>query len=57
MDKKKGIIGIFLSCLLLTGCDMIDYHPYDVKIKGERDINNKNIEKIEAKCLNKTTAL
>lgn len=49
------MIGIFLFCLLLAGCDMIDYHPYDVKIKGERDVNDKNIKEIETKCLNKTT--
>ena len=28
-----------LSCLLLTGCGMIDYHPYDVRISGETDVN------------------
>ena len=41
MDKKKGIIGIFLSCLLLTGCDMIDYHPYDVKSKAKEILITK----------------
>ena len=30
-----------LSCLLLTGCGMIDYHPYDVRISGETDVNVK----------------
>ena len=24
-----------LVCLLLAGCDLIDYHPYDVRISGE----------------------
>lgn len=37
-----------LSCLLLTGCGMIDYHPYDVRISGETDVNAHNIEQIEA---------
>lgn len=36
-----------LSCLLLTGCGMIDYHPYDVRISGETDVNAHNIEQIE----------
>ncbi len=39
-----------LTCLLLTGCDLIDYHPYDVRISGETDVNAHNIEQIEAKC-------
>lgn len=33
-----------LSYLLLTGCGMIDYHPYDVRISGETDVNAHNIE-------------
>lgn len=37
------------------GCEMIDYHPYDVNIKGERDINIKNIHKIETQTKNKDT--
>lgn len=55
MRQIKGITAIFLCCLLVAGCDLIDYHPYDVDIKGERDINAKNIQKIEAKCLGKST--
>ena len=46
-----------LTCLLLTGCDLIDYHPYDVRISGETDVNAHNIEQIEAKCKGKTTVL
>lgn len=46
----------FLSCLLLlAGCDLIDYHPYDVRVKGETEVNVKNIEKIEERCKGKTT--
>ena len=45
MRQIKGITAIFLCCLLVAGCDLIDYHPYDVDIKGERDINAKNIQK------------
>ena len=44
-----------LVCLLLAGCDLIDYHPYDVRISGETDVNAHNIEQIEAKCKGKTT--
>ena len=34
---------------------MIDYHPYDVKISGETNINAKNIIKIENNCKGKDT--
>lgn len=36
--------------LLLSGCDLIEYHPYDVRIKGETNCNAKNIERIESNC-------
>ena len=53
---KRKNMNAFLACLFLfSGCDIIDYHPYDVRIKGETDINAKNIEKIEANCKDKTT--
>lgn len=53
MNKKIGIILSYL--FVFAGCDVIDYHPYDVRIKGETDINAKNIKKIEEKCSGKTT--
>ena len=38
-----------LSCLLLVGCsDVFDYHPYDTRFDGEKDINAKNIAAIMA---------
>lgn len=37
---------VFLSCFLLSGCGMIDYHPYDVRISGETEVNAHNIERI-----------
>lgn len=27
--------------MLTNGCDMIEYHPYDLNIKGDTDINRK----------------
>lgn len=44
-----------ISCLLLTGCGLIDYHPYDVRISGETNVNANNIKEIEANCKGKTT--
>lgn len=43
----------FGSALLLGGCNMFDFHPYDGRITGETDINKKNIEKIETLCKDK----
>ena len=45
----------YSESMFMGGCDMIDYHPYDVRISGQTDINNRNIEKIEANCKNKAT--
>lgn len=42
-------------CMLLWGCDMIDYHPYDVRIDGETDVNAHNIAEIEDSCKKKTS--
>lgn len=42
-------------CAALWGCDMIDYHPYDVRISGEKGINAKNIALIEQRCMDKDT--
>lgn len=48
MTQKNQISALLLAaCLMLTGCDMIEYHPYDLDINGERDINEKNIALIE----------
>ena len=38
MKFPKLLYPSFL-CLLIAGCDMIDYHPYDVHISGETDVN------------------
>ena len=50
----KPLLLSFL-CLLMGSCDMIDYHPYDVRINGETDVNAHNIAEIEQKCKDKTT--
>lgn len=54
MKSPKLLYPSFL-CLLMAGCDMIDYHPYDVHISGETDVNAHNIAQIEQNCQNKTT--
>lgn len=53
--KTRGRLLSVLLCagVMLSGCDLIDYHPYDVRISGETDINARNIERIEKNCLGK----
>ena len=57
---RKNIIrlflGITLPLLALTACDTVfDVHPYDTRVKGEIDMNAKNIAKIEPLCKDKDT--
>lgn len=44
--KLSKLLFIPLTGLFMGGCDMIDYHPYDVRISGQTDINNRNIPQI-----------
>ena len=41
-----------LACLLVaaSSCDLIDYHPYDTRYSGPRQLNAKAIAAIEEKC-------
>lgn len=61
MAWLKGISTKTLSTLclmlavLLAGCDMMDYHPYDVKISGETGLTKKHIALIEKQCAGKDT--
>lgn len=43
------------AALLFCSCDMIEYHPYDVKITGQTDINSTNSALIERLCAGKDT--
>lgn len=51
----RKTIQLLSICILfiLQSCEMIEYHPYDGRISGETDINNKNIKRIEAACKDK----
>ena len=53
--KFNTMACLAVCCMLLGSCDLIEYHPYDVRITGETDINAKNIELIEYQCKEKTT--
>lgn len=38
------------AAVILTGCDLIDYHPYDTRVHGAHDINRRNAARIEEQC-------
>lgn len=46
---------IIIFTATLHSCDMIEYHPYDGRVSGEKNINAKNIERIEESCKGKET--
>ena len=52
--KRIGLLFYPMFCLLAGGCDLIDYHPYDVRISGETNVNANNIAQIEKNCKNKS---
>lgn len=47
ITRKKFYTSLFMSCISLfsacwlSGCEMIEYHPYDLDIDGETGINAK----------------
>lgn len=50
---RYGIISFLCaiaSIILLQGCDLIEYHPYDVDIDGPVHLTSKNIRLIEEQC-------
>ena len=52
LDMRKWIF-LFWMAMFIAGCDLIEYHPYDVRLSGKLDINKKNIPLIEeAEILN-----
>lgn len=51
--KSQLLITILLATATLTSCELIDYHPYDVRITGPTDVNATNIARIEAACRGK----
>ncbi|WP_299222777.1 metallophosphoesterase [uncultured Alistipes sp.] len=47
-------IAALCAALLSTAC-RVEYHPYDTRIEGRREINSANIARIEAACAERTT--
>lgn len=44
--KQRSLL-LFFVVLLLTSCDMFEAHPYDAHVSGEREVNKRNIARIE----------
>lgn len=55
MKKIRNSLIVMFTTFALNGCEMIEYHPYDGRVKGETEINEKNIERIKKSCTGKTT--
>ncbi len=49
IKRREITLFVLLSAvfLFLSACDLIEYHPYDVRVKGEK-INRRNMERIES---------
>ena len=46
--RNRRLYHLLLSIVLLTSCDdVFQTHPYDVHIKGEHNLNTKNMARIE----------
>lgn len=53
-NAMKKYLTIMIMGVCLAACDSVfRYHPYDVRINGDRDINARNIERIETACRNR----
>lgn len=47
MKKILKTIAALQWAVLLTGCDMLESHPYDVKISGDKYCSDRNVDEIE----------
>lgn len=54
-DHRIPILLFCIGILILSGCELIEYHPYDTRIHGEKGINETQIERIERNCSRKET--
>lgn len=49
---NKILLCAVAACVLMACDSAFQYHPYDVRFDGEKDINSNNMAKIEAECRN-----
>lgn len=55
MRVRHSFWFLLLGAILISGCEMFDVQPYDGDIKGKRDINPRNIQRIEEETQDKDT--
>lgn len=53
--KKLHRALYFALTLVVSACELIEYHPYDARVTGETGLTAKNIALIEAACAGKQT--
>lgn len=50
------LMAMLMGGVMLLGCDDVFHeHPYAVNVRGERNINERNIEQIQRQCAGKDT--
>lgn len=55
LELMIKITVLLFIALLFQGCNMLESHPYDVNISGEKHLTDKNIQLIEASLSGKET--
>jgi predicted phosphodiesterase len=55
MNKPQTLLAVLAATLLLAGCDLIEYHPYDVGKDGPVLQTRTMCERIEKECAGKDT--
>lgn len=48
-----GFVGC-VACMLLSACDLFEYHPYSTDISGRTNIHAESIRQIERQCKDKS---
>lgn len=41
------VLTTLFICMMCQGCDMLESHPYDVNVRGDKHLTDKNISRIE----------
>ena len=49
MKRQVHLLILMLTILLIPGCDMLELHPYDAYVRGEKNLNEENIKLLEEK--------
>ena len=53
--NKLLVFSAVLCCLCLGACDLIEYHPYDTRVSGQRHVNEANVQRIEQAMCGRTS--